>query len=24
LKIEDTLEIKQPVGPGPGSTTMTF
>ncbi|MCK9378434.1 MAG: hypothetical protein M0P73_20130, partial [Syntrophobacterales bacterium] len=24
LKIEDTLEVKQPLGPGPGSTTMTF
>ena len=24
LKIEDTLEIKQPIGPGPGATTMTF
>ena len=24
LKIEDTLEIKQPLGPGPGATTMTF
>jgi Fe-S-cluster containining protein len=24
LKIEDTLEVKQPLGPGPGATTMTF
>jgi Fe-S-cluster containining protein len=24
LKIEDTLEVKAPLGPGPGATTMTF
>jgi hypothetical protein len=24
LKIADTLEVKQPLGPGPGATTMTF
>ncbi|MBU4354701.1 MAG: YkgJ family cysteine cluster protein, partial [Proteobacteria bacterium] len=24
LNIEDTLEVKQPLGPGPGATTMTF
>jgi uncharacterized protein len=24
LKIEDTLELAQPIGPGPGATNMTF
>jgi Fe-S-cluster containining protein len=24
LKIEETLELKMPLGPGPGATTMTF
>jgi Fe-S-cluster containining protein len=24
LKIEDTMELAQPLGPGPGATTMTF